>query len=550
MNQAVLVARAALGRPPLRRALLAFAVFSVAEWATWVAVLVWGYQRAGVDAAAVLSVVQLVPATLVAPFSSTLGDRLRRGQALALGYAAQGAAMLATAAAIRADLPFAAVAACAAITTCAITITRPVHNAALPALSGTPEQLLAGNAASTTAEGLGSFLGPLVCGLLIVSGGAESVLTLFGVLMLLVAGSVAGLNAGRGEPATNDAADRLVSAALEGLRELRHDPPAAVLVGMVASQYVVVGALDILLIVFALEELGTNSSGPGLLGSALGIGSVLGGIITVALVGRRRLSPALAGGILATGVPLALVPLGATTLGVAVLLAVCGAGKSFFDVAARTLMQRTVPDRVLARVFGVQESLMSAAIALGSALAPAAVALWGVAGAVAATGALLPVTGALSWRWLRRLDAMSDPPGPHLAQLRGTPTLRLAAVPQLERLSRDATELALPAGAAVVTEGEPGDLFYVVLDGEVVVTRHGEEVRRLGPGSSFGEIALLNHSPRTATVRAVTDTRLVTVRRIDFLRTVRSGLGSFGAAEDVARTYLEADERGSGTADT
>jgi hypothetical protein len=49
---------------------------------------------------------------------------------------------------------------------------------------------------------------------------------------------------------------------------------------------------------------------------------------------------------------------------------------------------------------------------------------------------------------------------------------------------------------------------------------------------------------------AVTDTLLVTVRRIDFLRTARSGLGSFGAAEDVARTYLEADERGTGTADT
>jgi hypothetical protein len=48
----------------------------------------------------------------------------------------------------------------------------------------------------------------------------------------------------------------------------------------------------------------------------------------------------------------------------------------------------------------------------------------------------------------------------------------------------------------------------------------------------------------------VTDTRLVTVRRIDFLRTVRSGLGSAGAAQDVARTYLEADDRGTGIADT
>lgn len=531
---------AALRSGRLRRVLLAFFAFSVAEWACWVAVLVWAYDRAGVGAASAVSVVQLVPAVLVAPFAATLGDRLPRGVALAVGYGAQAATMLATGALLAADASFVVVAVAATLVTCTITLTRPVHNALLPTLASTPGELVAGNAFTSTAEGLGAFVGPLVCGLVIVEGGPGAVVGGFGVLMLVAAAVVLRVTTGP-PPGSDRPAEGALRQALGGLRELRREPAAAVLVAMVAGQYVVVGAMDILLLVLALDVLGTDTSGPGLLGSALGVGGVLGGLTTMLLVGRRRLGPALAGGLLATGVPLALIPLTGLPPVVAVLLAVSGAGKALFDVGARTLLQRVVPDRVLSRVFGVQEAAMTAAIAAGAALAPAAVSGLGRSGALLATGALLPVAGLLAWRWLARLDVLAPAVGPHLALLARVPMLRSASPPLLEQLARSLVELRLTPGVPAVREGEPGDRFYVVAGGRVAVTRHGHPVRELGPGASFGEIALLHDGVRTATVTAVEPTLLVSLHRSDFLRALNAGRTVRAAAERTAETYLAAD---------
>ena len=426
------------------------------------------------------------------------------------------------------------------LVSCAVTLTRPVHNALLPSLAETPAELTAGNAASSTVEGIGAFLGPLTCGLLFTGGGAESVFALFGVLLLGAAALVLTLKADRPSGGGRQGTRHRMSA---GLRELRRDPATALLVAMVAGQYVVVGALDILVIVVALDVLGTDSSGPGLLGSALGLGSVLGALATVALVGSRRLSPALAVGMLVTGVPLMFLPFGAVPATAALLLGISGAGKSFFDVAGRTLLQRAVPDAVLARVFGVQEAVMTAALAVGAGLAPLAVAGLGRSGALVAVGAFLPVIGLLSWRWLRRLDDGALQPGPYLTLLRGVPSLRLAGLSALESMSRSAVQVDVPADTEVVREGDRGDLFFVVADGEVTVSRHGHEIRRLGPGTSFGEIALLRDVPRTATVRTVGAVRLVSLQRAVFLRAVGSDEASRGSAEAVAQAHLDADGR-------
>ena len=70
----------------------------------------------------------------------------------------------------------------------------------------------------------------------------------------------------------------------------------------------------------------------------------------------------------------------------------------------------------------------------------------------------------------------------------------------------------MPAGEAVFHQGDPGDRFYVVVSGTAEVVGDGRPVASLGPGESFGEIALLRRVPRTATVRAVTDLRLETLR--------------------------------------
>lgn len=73
-------------------------------------------------------------------------------------------------------------------------------------------------------------------------------------------------------------------------------------------------------------------------------------------------------------------------------------------------------------------------------------------------------------------------------------------------------------GAAIVRAGEPGDVLYVVLDGEVSVRRRGLPAIPLGIGSFFGELALLNGAPRAATVVAVTPVVCLTITRSRFLK--------------------------------
>jgi CRP/FNR family cyclic AMP-dependent transcriptional regulator len=76
-----------------------------------------------------------------------------------------------------------------------------------------------------------------------------------------------------------------------------------------------------------------------------------------------------------------------------------------------------------------------------------------------------------------------------------------------------------PAGAEIFKEGDPGDLMYVVLEGEVRIAVHGVEVEKVGPGGVLGEMALIDNEPRSATAQAVTECRLVAIgeRRFNFL---------------------------------
>lgn len=93
---------------------------------------------------------------------------------------------------------------------------------------------------------------------------------------------------------------------------------------------------------------------------------------------------------------------------------------------------------------------------------------------------------------------------------------------QLERLAWDFRERAMPAGTVVVRQGdEQGMGFFVVVEGEMIVTVDGAEVSRLGPGSYFGEIALLSDRVRTATVTAGTDVRYLVMMLTDFRAFVR-----------------------------
>jgi cyclic nucleotide-binding protein len=260
------------------------------------------------------------------------------------------------------------------------------------------------------------------------------------------------------------------------------------------------------------------------------------------LVGRTRLAPAIALGLAAMGIPLAVVGFSPTPLVAWTLVALSGIGWSFFDVASRTLLQRSMDEQVLSRVFGLQEGMSMAAFAIGSAAVPPLVRALGPAGAFVAAGAALPVVGLVGWRRIGRIDAAAAPPGPELGLLRSIEIFAPLAPPVLEGLSRRLVPLRVEPGTVLIRQGDPGDRFYVVRSGEVEVRKDGAVVGRHGPGGSFGEVALLRNVPRTATVTAVVDTDLLVLDRDDFLGAVTWSRGSSEAANRVIDRHLGAPD--------
>jgi CRP/FNR family cyclic AMP-dependent transcriptional regulator len=87
---------------------------------------------------------------------------------------------------------------------------------------------------------------------------------------------------------------------------------------------------------------------------------------------------------------------------------------------------------------------------------------------------------------------------------------------QLRAIARIAEVREVPAGAVLTRAGQPGDEFFLIVDGRVVVEVPPRKRDKLGPGDVFGEMALLDGGPRSATVTAETAVRLIVIRRPDF----------------------------------
>jgi MFS family permease len=523
----------------LRRVELAFLGFNVAEWSTWVAILVFAYDHGGVTAAGVVALVQLVPAAVVAPFAALLGDRYRRERVLRVGYVVQSALMGSTAAALLLGSPAAAAYALAAASATSLVVTRPVQGSLLPALCETPEELTAANATSTAVEGASILAGPALTALLLAVGSPGAVYAVMSIWLLASAILVWRLRAGSATDAVAGlAAGGIVADALAGFRSVASASASRVLVTIAAVQTVVWGALDVLIVALAIEVLRTGDAGPGSLNSVLGAGALVGGVASVSLAGRRRLAPALALGVALWGAPLVVIgifPHGAVAI--AMLLFV-GAGHPLMDVAGRTLLQRTVDDEVLARVLGVVEGLMMAGLAVGSIAAPILVHAFGIPGAFVVAGVLLPALTLAMLRPLASADAAASAPVRELAVLRSIPLFAPLGAAELERVARDLEAMSLPAGIDVVRQGEPGDRFFVVDRGTVDVLVDGRVVQRLVAGDHFGEIALLRDVPRTATVRTASAVDLLALPRDRFLAAVTGSPQAAAAAEAIVAARL------------
>jgi MFS family permease len=521
--------------PNIRRIESAWAASVLAHWAYGIALAVWAYQHGGAAAVGLVGLVRFVPSAVASPFAAMLGDRFRRERVIVLADLTRASLLAVTLAVIALDGPEALVYVLAGFIAIAYSAVRPAQAALLPTLAKNPADLTAANVTSSTIESLGIFGGPAIGGLIYAATGPEVVFGASAAAFLLSAFLVSRVRVEElVEP--RERPGGVVNQFFAGFATLAREPGLRILVLLLVSQTLVAGALNVLIVVSALQLLDLGEQGVGFLNSAVGIGGLVGAIVSAALIGRRLTSNFLLG-ILLWGVPIALIgifPHPATAL---LFLALVGLGNTLVDVSAFTLLQRAVPDDVLARVFGAVQGLWVGTIGIGSIVAPLLIAALDVRGALLVTGALLPILATLLRRRLADLDQVPVPEE-ELERLRSIEIFAPLPQPVLETLAGALVPVRIEAGREVFRQGERGDRFYIVADGAVEVVADGRVVAVTGPGGYFGEIALLRDVPRTATVRAKTDVELSALERDDFIAAVTGHAASADAADSVVAARL------------
>ena len=544
MKQSLAAVRAAHRNPELRWLQLGYVGSAIGYWAAAVAVTVFAYRAGGAAAVALLVALRTVPAAVAAPLLATLADRHSRIAIMVSSNLVRLVALLGTAALMVAEAVPITVYLGAALAGVAGTAFEPAKQALLPELARTPEELTSANVVSSAIDSTSFFVGPAVAGLVLAVSSPQVALVFTAATLVWSALLVGRIPEPRREGAAHEAGrrDSFLRAARAGFTTVLTEPGVRLVIGIICAQVVVAGLEGTLIAALVLDTLDLGDSGLGFLNSALGVGGLLGAIGAIALVGRRRLATVLGVGCVLWGVPFALIGVLPTVAVTAVGLVVVGLANTLVDVSGFTLLQRIAPPEVLGRVFGIMESLFMLAMAVGAGLAPVLIALLGIEGALIAQGLFLPAVVVLCWAGLRRLDALADvdlaESAGRLAVLRRIPLFSPLPAPVIERLASVATSVHLPAGATVFSQGDPGDRFYVIGKGRVVVEIDGGFVREEGPGESFGEIALLRDTPRTATIRALEDLELLALERDEFVPAVTGYASSRDAADQVVSRRL------------
>jgi MFS family permease len=310
--------------------------------------------------------------------------------------------------------------------------------------------------------------------------------------------------------------------------------------GLAFVQTLVRGMLTVLVVLLAVEILDIGEPGVGWLNAAMGLGGLAGGLLAVRVVRGRWLARWATLGVAGWGLPLVAVAGAESAPPALALFAVVGVANAVLDVAAFTALQRALPAAAIGRGLGVLETVALIGIGLGAALAPAVLTVTDVQGALVGAGLLLVIAAAAGWRATTVMDRGLRVPGPEVALLRGSPIFAPLPLVTVEYLATRVQEERFEPGATVIREGEPGSLYYVIIDGEAVASVGGAPLRTMGPGEGFGEIALLRDVPRTATVVARGALRTLTLQRTEFLEALSANVDSASAADAVVRGRIQA----------
>jgi MFS family permease len=518
--------------PSLLRSQLSYGAAFSAEWALTVAIGVVAFRDGGATAVGIVAFVRMAPSAFLAPLGTALADRFPRDRVLIWSCLITGTATTGAAAVLATNGSNVAVYGFAVAATAAFTVFRPAYSALLPALCLAPVELTSANVVRGLADSLSLLLGPLVAALLLDVGSPAAVFAFaaalsFGSGALLLNLSYEAPPRGLLQPLR-----RLARETVEGYRALARYRDAGLLLGLGLAQTLTRGFLNVFLVVVALELLGMGEPGVGVLTAAVGAGAVACSLGASMFVTGRRLAAVEGIGVALWGLPLTLSGALPYEPVVLALMCVIGAGNALVDIGLYTLIPRLVPEELLARVFGAFESLIALTVAIGALVTPLVIDLLGIRGALVVLGLVAPSLVALAWRRLRAIDASIAHRDEELEVLNKVGIFRPLPMPAIDALALHVDHAHFPAGQEVFHQGDHGDRFYVIEDGEADVIGDGRLIRTIGPGDGFGEIALLRDTPRTTTVRARTSLRLYALDRLHFVSAV-GGYRSSGEEADA-----------------
>ena len=543
--------RGALRHRDMRLLVTAFVVDGLGGWAYFSVLVAYVYERSGSTTwVAATTASRWIPGLLLSSVGGVIADRYERTRVMVVSAMLSAAAMALMTAVVTTDGPLVLLLALSAVSATVYQPFQPAFGALTPDVVRERE-LAAANALYSALDSLTIILGPAIGGVILLTGSPSAALALNTLSFVAAAALVSRVRTrSHGE---GHAGERVLRQLADGLAVVRRQRVAAILILFCALDSAVYGAAMVLYAPLS-EHLGTGSEGY----SYLRAGTAVGGLVAASLADRAsrsaRLAPVILGGILLQSIPFALtVPVHSAPIAF-LLQAVSGAGMVFVDVLAITALQRDVSRGMLGRVLALLHTAVYAAILLSSFLFASVYSSRGLTSSLLTVGVIFPVLAVLGIapvvRADRRAAATVRALAPRARMLESLDLFAAASYPTLERLAAAMDEQAVPAGAALIREGEPAEALYVLVEGSVDVTARidGEEqfLRTMHAPAYVGEIGLLTNGIRTATVTA---RDALTVWRLpgqEFLDALQEGRASASltrtSASRLARTRTGTDE--------
>ncbi len=524
----------------------AWTAYSIGSFSHLVLLIAFVFAKGGAAVVGLAIVLQYLPAALVGPLAAPLATSARPQLHLAMGIGIRGLAMVAIIIAVLSGAPVSVVLGLVTVGSVMSVAVRPLHGALVIRLSDTTAEAAAGNAMTTSLNSASALAGPALAALALeilgIAWAFALPATVFGagaVAALLIRMPSADDSQTRTSGPSGGSARsqlRLLGAGFRGIFASRPATAASVLF---AVNVTVLGVWYVGSASVANERLHLGEGGVTTIMTLYGAGGLLGALATLSIVGRRGLAGVLAGALLGLAVVFASIgAISSPAVGLALAAGLGAAGAVAFAIGP-TLVQRNVALATMVSAVATLQSLYLVGMAAGALIAPLLIHPFGVPATLGIVGGSAALILLLAWPQLRGADELSDDDAAKLAVIRATPMLAPLPALALEQLARAATRLMLPAGCEVIRQGDRGDRFYMIAAGVAEVAVDGRRVATLGPGGSFGEIALLHEVPRSSTVTAREDLDLIAIERAEFLGALSiDGSASAGRFGQIASTRM------------